>query len=90
VIKDRFDSPKDTTRQAVMDHYQLVFKHDRAGRLVDAQEFEYLIRAQLRVDAQIVQLRGAGHQRLKQGGRNTTATTDIDTLARMDKRERSS
>jgi isocitrate dehydrogenase kinase/phosphatase len=42
VIKDRFDSPKDTTRQAVMDHYQLVFKHDRAGRLVDAQEFEYL------------------------------------------------
>jgi isocitrate dehydrogenase kinase/phosphatase len=42
VIKDRFDAPKDTTRQAVMDHYQLVFKHDRAGRLVDAQEFEYL------------------------------------------------
>jgi isocitrate dehydrogenase kinase/phosphatase len=42
VIKDRFDSPKDTTRQAVMEQYQLVFKHDRAGRLVDAQEFEYL------------------------------------------------
>ncbi len=42
LIKDRFDSPKDTSRQAVMQHYQLVFKHDRAGRLVDAQEFEYL------------------------------------------------
>lgn len=41
-IKDRFDAPKDTTRQAVVDQYQLVFKHDRAGRLVDAQEFEYL------------------------------------------------
>jgi isocitrate dehydrogenase kinase/phosphatase len=42
IIKDRFDSPKDTTRQAVMEQYQLVFKHDRAGRLVDAQEFEFL------------------------------------------------
>src|SRR5262249_60150320 len=42
-IKDRFDSPKDTTRQAVMQQYQLVFKHDRAGRLIDAQEFEHLV-----------------------------------------------
>jgi isocitrate dehydrogenase kinase/phosphatase len=43
VIKDRFDTPKDTTRQAVMEQYQLVFKHDRAGRLIDAQEFEHLV-----------------------------------------------
>jgi isocitrate dehydrogenase kinase/phosphatase len=42
VIKDHFDAPKDTTRQAVMEKYHLVFKHDRAGRLVDAQEFEHL------------------------------------------------
>ncbi len=42
VIKDHFDAPKDTTRQAVIEKYNLVFKHDRAGRLVDAQEFEYL------------------------------------------------
>jgi isocitrate dehydrogenase kinase/phosphatase len=42
VIKDRFDSPKNTTRQAVMEKYHLVFKHDRAGRLIDAQEFEHL------------------------------------------------
>jgi isocitrate dehydrogenase kinase/phosphatase len=42
VIKDRFDAPKDTTRQAVMEKYDLVFTHDRAGRLVDAQEFEHL------------------------------------------------
>ena len=42
VIKDRFSYPKTTTRQEVIDKYQLVFKHDRAGRLVDAQEFEYL------------------------------------------------
>jgi isocitrate dehydrogenase kinase/phosphatase len=42
IIKDRFAYPKTTTRQDVMDKYQLVFKHDRAGRLVDAQEFEHL------------------------------------------------
>ena len=42
IIKDRFAYPKLTTRQEVMDKYQLVFKHDRAGRLVDAQEFEHL------------------------------------------------
>lgn len=42
VIRDAFDPPKKTTRQAVMDKYQLVFRHDRAGRLVDAQEFEHL------------------------------------------------
>jgi len=42
VIKDRFSQPKKTTRQKVMDRYQLVFKHDRAGRLVDTQEFEHL------------------------------------------------
>ncbi|GIK43495.1 MAG: isocitrate dehydrogenase kinase/phosphatase [Chloroflexota bacterium] len=42
VIKDRFSQPKKTTRQKVMDRYQLVFRHDRAGRLVDTQEFEHL------------------------------------------------
>jgi isocitrate dehydrogenase kinase/phosphatase len=42
VIKDRFDEPKSTTRRAVMQKYHLVFRHDRAGRLVDAQEFEHL------------------------------------------------
>ncbi|MGZ5382438.1 MAG: bifunctional isocitrate dehydrogenase kinase/phosphatase [Acidimicrobiia bacterium] len=42
VIRDSFGPPKQTTRQAVMDKYQLVFRHDRAGRLVDAQEFEHL------------------------------------------------
>ncbi len=42
VIKDRFAEPKTTTRQAVMQKYHLVFRHDRAGRLVDAQEYEHL------------------------------------------------
>jgi isocitrate dehydrogenase kinase/phosphatase len=42
IIKDRFAYPKKTTRQDVLDKYRLVFRHDRAGRLVDAQEFEHL------------------------------------------------
>jgi isocitrate dehydrogenase kinase/phosphatase len=42
IIKDRFDFPKTNTPQEVMAKYQLVFKHDRAGRLIDAQEFEHL------------------------------------------------
>jgi isocitrate dehydrogenase kinase/phosphatase len=42
VIKDRFDLPKDTTPNEVMRRYKLVFEHDRAGRLVEAHEFEQL------------------------------------------------
>ena len=42
VIKDRFDYPKTSTRDDVINRYHLVFKHDRGGRLVDAQEFEHL------------------------------------------------
>jgi isocitrate dehydrogenase kinase/phosphatase len=42
VIRDRFAYPKNIVRQDVLDRYQLVFRHDRVGRLVDAQEFRHL------------------------------------------------
>lgn len=42
VIRDSFDYPKHTTAEAIKGRYRLVFKHDRAGRLVDAQEFDHL------------------------------------------------
>ncbi|MDQ2670625.1 MAG: bifunctional isocitrate dehydrogenase kinase/phosphatase, partial [Gemmatimonadota bacterium] len=42
LIKDRFGHPKRTTAGAVRERYALVFRHDRAGRLADAQEFEHL------------------------------------------------
>jgi isocitrate dehydrogenase kinase/phosphatase len=42
VIRDRFGFPKNSTRDEVMAKYQLVFKHDRAGRLIDTQEFTHL------------------------------------------------
>jgi isocitrate dehydrogenase kinase/phosphatase len=40
VIRDRFPDVKNIRREEVMAKYDLVFKHDRAGRLVDAQEFK--------------------------------------------------
>ncbi len=42
VIRDNIPLPKTTTRPDVLRKYQLVFHHDRAGRLADAQEFEHL------------------------------------------------
>ncbi len=42
VIRDRFPYPKNVLREEVLAKYQLVFRHDRAGRLVDAQEFRRL------------------------------------------------
>lgn len=42
LIRDKFAYPKDIARQDVLDKYHLVFNHDRAGRLVDAQEFRRL------------------------------------------------
>jgi isocitrate dehydrogenase kinase/phosphatase len=42
VIRDNIPLPKTTTRLDVLKKYQLVFNHDRAGRLADAQEFEHL------------------------------------------------
>lgn len=42
VIRDRFAAPKTNTRADVERRYRLVFQHDRAGRLIEAQEFEHL------------------------------------------------
>ncbi len=42
IIRDRFAYPKTTVRRDVINAYKLVFKHDRAGRLIDAQEFRHL------------------------------------------------
>jgi isocitrate dehydrogenase kinase/phosphatase len=42
VIRDQFGAPKHATRAEVMERYRFVFRHDRAGRMVDAQEFKRL------------------------------------------------
>jgi isocitrate dehydrogenase kinase/phosphatase len=42
IIRDRFEPPKESDRCDVMRRYRIVFEHDRAGRLVEAHEFEHL------------------------------------------------
>ncbi len=42
IIRDKFGYPKTIKRQDVLDKYRLVSKHDRAGRLIDTQEFRKL------------------------------------------------
>src|SRR5512142_184188 len=58
IIKDEFAPPKQITRREVMDRYRHVFRHDRAGRLVDAQEYEHLAFPRERLsDAALEELR---------------------------------
>ncbi len=54
VIRDVFAPPKQTTRREVMDKYRHVFRHDRAGRLFDAQEYEHLAFPADRFSAQVL------------------------------------
>jgi len=42
LVRDKFPPSKNTTRQEIMAKYEMVFKHDRGGRLIDAQEFKRL------------------------------------------------
>jgi isocitrate dehydrogenase kinase/phosphatase len=55
VIRDRFAYPKTVVRKDVLDKYYLVFRHDRAGRLVDAQEFKMLRFPRQRFDAELLE-----------------------------------
>jgi len=55
IIKDRFTAPKTTTRRDVIQNYELVFRHDRAGRLIDAQVFEYLQFSRERFDPALLE-----------------------------------
>jgi isocitrate dehydrogenase kinase/phosphatase len=50
VIRDRFPAVKNVRREEVMAKYDMVFRHDRAGRLVDAQEFRRIRLPKLRFE----------------------------------------
>jgi isocitrate dehydrogenase kinase/phosphatase len=54
VIRDRFEYPKTVTHDEVRARYRMVFRHDRAGRLVDAQEFEHLAFERHRFDHRLL------------------------------------
>jgi isocitrate dehydrogenase kinase/phosphatase len=55
IIRDRFAYPKRVTREEVRDRYELVFRRDRVGRLVDAQEFEQLRFRRDRFDPELLE-----------------------------------
>ncbi len=42
VMRDHFGYPKTISHEGVADKYKLVSRHDRAGRLIDTQEFKNL------------------------------------------------
>lgn len=42
VMRDRFGHPKTITHEEVVQKYKMISKHDRAGRLIDTQEFRNL------------------------------------------------
>jgi len=71
VIRDRFDPPKTVTHEQVREKYRLVFRHDRAGRLVDAQQFEHLEFDRDRFAPELLEmlLRLAGETVRVEGGR---------------------
>lgn len=56
IIRDRFDPPKNVTHAEVRAKYRLVFRHDRAGRLADAQEFEHLEFARERFEPGLLEM----------------------------------
>ncbi len=55
VIRDRFPMPKRVSREQVRRSYRHVFEHDRAGRLVDTQEFEHLVLDRKRFSPQLLE-----------------------------------
>lgn len=55
VIRDRFPVQKKVTPTQVADRYQFVARHDRAGRLVEAQRFEGLRLPEDRFDPQLLE-----------------------------------
>jgi isocitrate dehydrogenase kinase/phosphatase len=71
VIRDRFPYPKNVLREDVLRKYELVFKHDRAGRLVDAQEFRRLIFPRARFsEALLAELRTEAAKTVHEDGEN--------------------
>ncbi|MBV9109261.1 MAG: bifunctional isocitrate dehydrogenase kinase/phosphatase, partial [Gemmatimonadetes bacterium] len=71
VIRDEFGASKTVTRDAVKERYRLVFRADRVGRLVDAQEFEDLTFPRSRfAPAVLDELRADAPSAIADDGRN--------------------
>lgn len=55
IIKDRFQPPKDMTREQVKEKYRLVSRHDRVGRMADTQEFSNFEFDKKRLSAELLE-----------------------------------
>ena len=55
VIKDFFPPQKETTREQVMEKYQMVKRHDRVGRMADSLEFTNVAFPRARFDDELMQ-----------------------------------
>jgi isocitrate dehydrogenase kinase/phosphatase len=55
LLRDRFEAPKEVDRADVLRRYRLVFEHDRAGRLVEAHDFEQLRIARQRFEPSLLE-----------------------------------
>ena len=69
VIRDSFAPPKTASRKDVLDKYRLVFRHTRAGRLADVQEFEHLSFPVARFDPALLDTPSEGGGRDRRGPR---------------------
>lgn len=73
VIRDRFGASKSMGRQDVRDKYRLVFRMDRVGRLIDAQEFEDLAFPRQHFDPEyLAELKADAPSAVHDDGRNVT------------------
>jgi isocitrate dehydrogenase kinase/phosphatase len=54
IIKDHFPPPKETTREQIMEKYQLVKRHDRLGRMADTLEYSSVALPISRLDHALV------------------------------------
>lgn len=54
VIKDKFDKPKEMTRERVIAAYEVVKRHDRVGRMADTQAFTNMVFPRARFDPELI------------------------------------
>lgn len=73
LIRDTFDYPKTSTPMQVKQAYDLIFKHNRVGRLIDAQEFEQLRFAKDRFEPDLL-------EELQKLAANTVQITDDEVI----------
>ena len=83
VIRDRIAEVKSVSKKDVMAKYSFVFRHDRAGRLIDAQEFRRLRFPLARFAQELLdELRAEAADSVHLGGRRSHLRSPLHRTAR--------